>query len=152
MCGRSGERVGDLLSAVIEGVPLTVCNNCAKYGTVNRSFSGRRDIAPEKYQIPIRTKPEFKVVDTFASLLRRAREKKGMTQKDFALSLQEKESFIGKWESGSSKPDLETAQKLQRLLKMTLIALDEEAIDTGKVEKRKNTEFTLGDFIKVKKR
>ena len=150
MCGRSG----NLVSAAIEGVPLTVCDACAKYGTVNRSFSsglsprGNPSQVQRKFSTPSSTKPEYRVVDSYATMVRTAREKRGMTQKDFALLLQEKESFISKWESGSSKPDLETAKKLQRLLKVTFVTLDEDVVEAEKVEKNKNSEFTLGDFIK----
>ncbi len=158
MCGRSG----NLISAAIEGVPLTVCDACAKYGTVNRLrsvavlthfSSGKKGLAESsRYHSQPSTKPEYRVVDTYAPLIRAAREKRAMTQKDFALLLQEKESFVGKWESGSLTPDLETAKKLQRLLKIALVVLDEDALNTEKIEKNKSTEFTLGDFIKVKKR
>jgi len=156
MCGRTA----DLVSAAIEGVPLTVCGTCAKYGTVNRHHSAtvsstlvnRRRVSSDslQYHSPPSAKPEYYVVDSYASLIRNVREKRGMTQKDFALLLQEKESFIGKWESAALKPDLETAKKLQKILGVTLIALDDDTVPTEKIEKNKSTEFTLGDFIKVR--
>ncbi len=153
MCGRSG----NLVSAAIEGVPLTVCDACARYGTVNRSsstrlsnFSHGRTTSQQKYSSPPSTKPEYRVIDSYSSLVRTAREKRGMTQKDFALLLQEKESFIGKWESGALKPDLETAKKLQKILNITLITLDEDVTNSEKIERNKSTELTVGDFIKIR--
>lgn len=158
MCGKTG----DLVSVAIEGVPLTVCSACAKYGAVNCHYSGTVSATfangkkvlsgSPKYHPQPSTKPEYRVVDAYASLVRTAREKRGMTQKDFALLLQEKESFISKWESASVKPDLETARKLQKMLGITLVTLDEDVVQAEKLEKNKSTEFTLGDFIKVKKK
>ncbi len=156
MCGKTG----DLVSVAIEGVPLTVCGTCAKYGTVNRhhpvtistTFANGRKVSSDspKYHPQPSAKPEYRVIDSYASLIRNVREKRGMTQKEFALLLQEKESFVGKWESAALKPDLETAKKLQKILGVTLIALDEDAVPAEKIEKNKSTEFTLGDFIKVR--
>lgn len=151
MCGRSG----NLVSAAIEGVPLTVCDACARYGTVNSSSSTRvsnvpHGRTPQRYSSPPSTRPEYRVIDSYSSLVRTAREKRGMTQKDFALFLQEKESFIGKWESGALKPDLETAKKLQKILNISLITLDEDVTNSEKIERNKSTELTVGDFIKVR--
>ena len=156
MCGRSG----NLVSAVIEGVPLTVCDACARYGAVSRPFSThlstslspRGNVLPpqQKSHFLPRSQPEYRVIDSYASLIRNIREKRGMTQKDFALLLQEKESFISKWESGALKPDLETAKKLQKILNLTLVVLDDNSVEPEKVEKTKSSEFTLGDFIKVR--
>ena len=152
MCGRGG----NLLTAEIEGVELKVCSNCTKFGKVRHpnsrasaSSGFKRQTAPPKDMI------EDKVVDNFSQLIRETREKRGLTQEDFAKQLQEREGLVSKWESGGQKPSLETAKKLQRILGVMLIVKD-EAVAEEKLEavggKRVGDVLTLGDFIKVKKR
>jgi putative transcription factor len=154
MCGRGG----NLLTAEIEGVELKVCPNCTKFGKVRHpnsrgpSSSGfKRQTAPSPKDMI-----EDKVVDNFGQLIREARERKGLTQEDFAKQLQEREGLISKWESGGQKPDLETAKKLQKILGIKLIIKDEvvaeEKLEAAVGGKRVGDVLTLGDFIKVKKR
>lgn len=148
MCGRTGE----LSRALVEGVELSVCSLCGKHGkklqNPTQSYSTRsstpssRNIKPEK---------EWKVVDDFSRLLRAARERSELSQQDFAAFLQERESVVSKWESGSVKPSLETAKKLQKILGLTLIVLD-EVVGEEIVSSKKVEGFTLGDFVKVRKR
>mgnify|MGYP001617434475 FL=1 len=143
MCGKSTE----LVVTDIEGVELKVCEACARFGTIRRRVDARsftpKPAKPEG--------PQFKVVDNYASLLHFAREKKSMTQQEFAAFLQEKESVFAHWESGSVKPSIEAAQRVGRILGTNLI--EQEVILPAKMEPGKKTdELTLGDFIKVRKR
>ncbi len=157
MCGRD-----ELLSlAQVEGVGLQICSRCSRYGVAQQNVrsgsslqtaGSQNSFSPSSRGGRIKPEREFKVVENYASLLRAVRERKGLTQKDFALSLQEKESFIGKWETGAVKPDLETAKRLERLLGVTLVQIDDAPLAAEGMQKQKNTEFTLGDFIKVRKR
>ena len=107
MCGQDKE----LVTAAVEGVDLKVCSVCAQYGTVRSqqrySFSSSR----QSVSAP---RAEEAVVSTLAALLRRAREKRQLTQEDFAKLLQERESMIVKWESGSFLPEVAVAKKLGR--------------------------------------
>ncbi|MDP3989661.1 MAG: multiprotein bridging factor aMBF1 [archaeon] len=150
MCGRND----NLVEADIEGVELSVCSVCLQYGSVkkpkiisdnwdsaNRSFSPRNEI-------------EKKVVDNFASIIRKERETRGMSQEDFAKFLQERQSIIAKWEAGSIVPEISTAQRLGRILNKTLIVEDVTSKVNLETEssKKKNDIFTLGDFVKVRKR
>ncbi len=153
MCGRAGS----LVNADVEGVMLQVCQGCSKYGQVRRDnsrpFSGGgrgnfRSAAPV-----VREGVEFRVVVDFAAILRGVRERKKMTQEEFAKFLQEKESIVVNWEHGTVKPFVDTAKRLERVLGVKLIQ-KEDAVDVGEVvgQKKRTDELTLGDFIKVKKR
>jgi len=153
MCGKDAP----LVKADVEGTELEVCNNCAGYGTVKKGYSGN-NYNLRRNGFRKNEKPEFKVVDNFASLIRNARDQKGMTNKDFAGMLNERESLVAKWENGSLKPRIDTARKIGKILSINLLekigptkAEKEEKEDTigGKASK---DEFTLGDFIKVRKR
>lgn len=143
MCGKSTE----LVLADIEGVELKVCDGCARFGSIRRRVEARsftsKPAKPEG--------PQFKVVDNYASLLHATREKKSMTQEDFAKFIREKESVFAHWEAGKVKPSIEAAQRVGRILGINLIEQEEilpATMDAGK----KTEELTLGDFIKIRKR
>ncbi|MBT6774356.1 TIGR00270 family protein [Candidatus Woesearchaeota archaeon] len=149
MCGRESQ----LVLAEVEGGELNVCPNCVKYGTTKR----KANLGPNKFvskanKFSKTEMPEFKVVNNYSSLIRSARESKDMKQEDFAKFLNEKESILTKWESGSLKPRLDVARRLERVLGIRLVERDV----IGKVEKQEKqkaaAEFTLGDFIKTRKR
>ena len=61
--------------------------------------------------------------------------------------------MVSKWEQGSITPNIEVAKKLERKLGLKLIEKEEEKKeDKDSFKNRLNKEFTLGDFIKVRKR
>ena len=151
MCGKEAQ----LVTADVERVELKVCSGCVKYGVVKNN-SGARYMPEARSNSPVKLKPikeegpQFKVVVAYSSLIRSAREKRGMTQEDFAKFLNERESILAKWEQGSLQPSLGAAQRIGRVLGMNLIEKEE----AGEVElkKSKTDEFTLADFVKVRKR
>jgi len=154
MCGKEG----NLILAEIEGGELSVCSGCSKYGTVKkksyghgtRTFSsGTNRKSFSKQQ----NKPEFRIVRNYSQLIRKAREQKCMTQEEFANSLNEKESILAKWESGTLRPRLNIARQLERLLNLVLVEKDVVgSVEIDKKKKGPSDELTLGDFIKVRKR
>ena len=109
LCGKEGSTV----QASIEGVNMTVCRDCGKFGKI--------------IDAPKRTQPKFKreireletsnvVVLDIAQKIRSAREQKGLNQEDFAKLVNEKASIIHKIESGSFKPSIPLAKKLEKFL------------------------------------
>lgn len=147
MCGKDT----DTVLAEIEGVELKVCPNCAKHGKIRSAPPG----LSHRYQKQKFTRPEApeeRVMESYARLIRGAREKRGLSQEDFAKFLNEKESQITKWESSAFAPDLETAKKLEKKLGLTLVFKDEADGKVEKGERPRSDVLTLGDFIKVKKR
>jgi putative transcription factor len=148
MCGKESQ----LILAEIEGGELNVCSGCVKYGTVQKK-THNKNFVPVRKNFSKQNTPEFKVVGNYSDLLRSARENKGMKQEDFAKFLNEKESIFTKWESGSLKPRLDVARRLERVLGIKLVERDEiKSVDSEKKKKGGSDEFTLGDFIKIKKR
>lgn len=157
MCGKEAR----LVTADIEGGELNVCSNCTKYGTVKKSFRGNLSSSPSRERsssvrrhFAVKEEPSFRIVDNYSSLIRSAREKRDMSQEDFAKSLNERESLIAKWEQGSLKPRINIARKLEKKLGVKLVVKEETDGEDLKSEKSKKVsdEFTLGDFIKVRKR
>jgi putative transcription factor len=146
MCGKDTP----LFSAIVEGSELNVCINCGKFGKMFRKPVARavasvmKKESAEKASEPVET-----VVTDFAVLIRSAREKAGLTQKDFARSLNEKESMVQKLENGAFVPPLALARKLEKLLKIKLVEFEQEG-DVAN-EKRGSGPFTIGDILNVKK-
>ena len=144
ICGKNAE----LFRAVVEEVELNVCSDCSAYGKV---------IGKKQEQIKvIKPKSAHKneeaelIVEEFASIVKNARESLGMTQKEFAVRINEKESFIHKLETGSIEPSIPLARKLEKFLKVKLI---EQYKESEKIISNEKSEgMPLGDFIKIKQK
>jgi len=139
LCGKEGS----LLTAVVEGSQMSVCPGCAKFGRIVKkpisSFSKAPVVAPEVAEV---------VVSDYAQLIRSAREKAGLTQKDFASSLNEKESVIHKLENGQFVPPISMARKLEKILHVQLVVIEEEEeVEAGKKD---SGPLTIGDIIASK--
>ncbi len=143
ICGRES----GLVTAAIEGVELNVCEACARFGTIRKRVD-TRSFTPK----PAKPEgPQFKMVDNYTQLLHAAREKKSMTQEEFAKFIKEKESVVAHWEAGTAKPQIDAARRVGRILGINLI--EEEMVAVLKAASgKKAEELTLGDFIKVRKR
>ena len=143
-CDLCGKIEDNLKKALIERVELNVCSGCSKFGKVLGTV--RKDITKKPIK-KIEEKIEL-LIENYPELIKRKRESLGLTQKDFANSINEKETTIQKIETGVFQPSLQLAKKLEKVLGIKLI---EEYIEKGEVFKRKSKEgFTLGDFIKIK--
>lgn len=60
------------------------------------------------------------LVDDYGSVIRRAREKRGMSQEELALEIREKVSLLKKIEREDLVPEDSTRKKLERVLGITL--------------------------------
>lgn len=148
MCGKSTE----LMKAEIEGVDLNVCSNCAKFGRVKRSGYGGRSSPSFSRPVLKQEWPSFRIVSDFALKIRTAREKNNLNHEDFAKLLNERESVVAKWEHGDLRPPVDLAQRLGKKLGLILVEKDEDKAVELEKQRKNPEEFTLGDFIKVRKR
>jgi len=140
LCGRKEAE----FSALIEGVELQVCESCAKHGQILK-----KPVFAEKARKPAEEEPETVVVDNFAELVKRKRESMGLNQEDFSRSVNIKHSLFQNIESGHTKPTLDVAKKLEKIIGMRLTKeLKPEKISLGK---KSESSFTIGDLIKLKK-
>ncbi len=142
LCGKQDK----LVTAIVEGTELNVCENCGKYGKIIR-----KPVLPKKEFVKTKTEPEIveKVMSDYSKKIREARQAKNMTQEEFAKMLNEKESIIQKIETGTFKPSIDLARKLEKKLGITLIEKDETVnID---LKKGNTGTLTIGDLIKIKK-
>jgi len=150
MCGREAE----LVKAVVEGAPLDVCGGCARFGKIVSRPQLRN---PERKQaqrapMPRRKEAVELILPDYAEKVRNAREKLGLTQEEFSKKLNERESFMQKIESGQMKPSIEMARKLEKELHIIIVENFEEGEVPIETPKSKTDGFTLGDFIKDKRK
>lgn len=140
MCGKETP----LFKAVIEGSELNVCKSCGGFGRVMKTFKPRFEQKQELKKENIES-----LVPNFAQLIKQAREKRNMTQEEFAKLLNEKSSILHKIETGHFIPTIDAARKFERLLKIKLVeSIEEEQIED--VKKTKSDVLTIGDIIKLK--
>ena len=137
LCGNEGI----LVEAEIEGVKLDVCYDCSKYGIIvnlkNTAWKART----------IKLQPTDLIIDDYAFRIKNKRELMGLTQKELAMKLNEKESILLKIENGGIKPNLDLVKKIQKFLNINLIYKEESSI-LGIKQKSSKEGMTIGDFIK----
>jgi len=143
MCGSEG----NLFKTIIEEAQLNVCHECSRFGKVigiieqkEPEVSAKRkniDSQPEVMQI---------ITENYTQKIREKRESLGLTQKELAKKISEKESLIQKIESGHFEPPLSLAKKIEKFLKVKL--MEEYKDDHEKQAGVKIDSFTIGDFVK----
>ena len=132
-----------LRKALVEGALLNVCAKCASFGVLLEDKKGeiRETIYNEPEIIEI-------LIPDFDYQVKTKREILGLSQKQLAFEINEKESVIHLIEVGKLKPSIDTARKLEKFLKIVLLAREQENYDP-KID-FKNKSLTIGDLIKLK--
>jgi putative transcription factor len=163
-CEMCGETIRGMAKLVrVEGAELQVCSRCEKYGTevqqpkradVRRPVTGA--ILPARpAAIPVARRKrdlfdfmEGEIVDDYAARIRKARMDKGLSQKDLAMQMKEKEHLIKKIENNDLIPEEGVRKKLEKALEIRLIdapVTEEEKKVASKLAP------TLGDVTIIKK-
>lgn len=143
----------------IEGAELSVCIQCARYGTEvqqrKRPDTKKRSApaAPATAPPPRRRRDVFDlmegdIVEDYAERIRRARMAKGWDQKTLALEMKEREILIKKIEKGDLIPEDEVRRKLEKVLDITLI---DSGAEEGKGKAGGKVTTTFGDLISIRK-
>jgi putative transcription factor len=140
----------------VEGAKLKLCQKCAKFGKPIGKLESAVELKNPfvKKDKPKSAEPEKEVIQIitgdFSSKIKKARESMGLTQEEFAKYISEKASTLHKIETGNFEPSLETARKLERLLKIKLVEQHEEV--KAQQSHMQDQSLTIGDYVKVKKR
>lgn len=152
ICGKAIERA---LRVKIEGTIMRVCESCARFG---QQVEEKRFIPRTAFRRPMggvvttipREEAALDLLDDYPGIIRRERERRGLTQEQLGRLVNERESVIVRIESGKMKPDEKLIRKLEQALRVKI---------TGKVEGEKvsapkpsKTELTLGDVVEIKKK
>lgn len=162
-CEMCGETIRGMPKLVrVEGAELQVCSRCEKYGTevqqpkrsdVRRPVA-RTGGAPTPAAASVRRRRDMfdymegDIVEDYAERIRHAREAKGLSQKDLALQMMERELLVKKIEKGEFVPEEDVRRKLEKVLGIRL--LEAVAPDADK-KSRDLLAPTLGDVTIIKK-
>ena len=156
VCGR--EIFGSPNYRVIEGGKLTVCGQCAQFSTqewdptrpqARKTPTRRRSAQPApRRRSDIDSAESLELVDDYGMLIKKARQKKGLSVEDFARQIREKESVVKKLEKENMNPPMNLVKKVQNSL--GIMILEEGAAKSGSVLTRPMGPRTLGDMIKIK--
>jgi putative transcription factor len=162
MCGETIRGAPKLMR--VEGAELQVCSKCEKFGTevqqVRRTDIARPTVSKQGRPGPVVASPsayrkrdlfdymEGEVVDDYAIRIRQAREAMGLSQKDLAMQLKEKEHLIKKIENSDLMPEEGVRKKLEKALSIRLIDAPE-----NDAEKKVQSKMapTLGDVTIIRK-
>jgi len=163
LCEMCGKQVTFCKKVTIEGVLLDVCAECAKFGNEAKKVPVKEETAPRpvitqrleererrgKPRDVLETMEREDLVEDYASRIRNARSKTGMTQKDLAMKINEKLTVLNKVEAGDLHPDEKLIAKLEKELGIVL----KEKVATVQVAKATGARtLTLADVIKIQKR
>ena len=137
---------------------MEVCLQCSKYGEIVRKPEARleridfrtKGHAPRPKKSFDASEAEEEIVSNFAEIIRQKREGLGLTQKEFSLKVNERESIIQSIEKGKITPSDELAKKLERILGIKLMQKKEK--ENIALSKAGNHVMTIGDMIKIRKR
>lgn len=163
VCGR--EIIGRSYRVIIEGAKVIACADCAKLGSgywspenetslgrimqssvksVGLRASGKRP-SPERV-----IQEDLEVIEGFGSIIKRAREKLGLTPEELGKMIGEKESVIKKVESERMVPDVRLAVKIERALKIKLLVRQPETNAGNLARVKGKKDLTLGEVVHIK--
>ena len=158
ICGKSIE--GRPLRTKIDGSLMEVCENCSKFGKIQKIPPKPRNLLkktskPKNKNVQQRRirrdEPTEELVENYNILIRKKREEKGWSREDLGNKINEKVSVINRLESGKMVPDIKLAKKLENTLKIILIEKFDD-IDLESFKSSSSNGPTLGDIVKIKKR
>jgi len=163
MCGETVRGIPKLVR--VEGAELQVCSKCEKYGTEVQQRRGdmKRPVAAPRSpgapapglatQTAYRKRDLFdymegEIVEDYADRIKKARMEKGLSQKDLAMQMKEKEHLIKKIENGELIPEDDVRKKIEKVLGIRLV--DAPSDDAEKKIQNKLAP-TLGDVTIIRK-
>lgn len=165
ICGKPIE--GKPIRTKIDGSVLEVCNECSKFGRVQRDtplerkFVSRNNKGKQqnKNRPPVkknvqrrpRDEPMDELVEDYNSIIRKAREAKGWSREELGSKMYEKVSVINRIESGKMEPDIKLAKKFEKTLNITLIEKYDD-VDLEAFKSSASGPNTLGSIVKIKRR
>lgn len=142
LCGKEAE----LFRANIENILVSVCDKCGRFGKI----LGKKSISePRKINIIGEAEEEI-LFEDFNKIIRKEREKKGLTQEELAKILNEKMSIIQKLENKEIEPSFKLIKKLEKYFGITLT--EKQQLIKEKTKHHEIKSFTLGDLVHEKQK
>lgn len=158
VCGM--EIRGEPYRRVIEGGRLVVCGKCAQFS--NKEWDPNRPAAkpgtrsrastpaPRRRRNDIEQAENYELLENYGEVIRKSRQRQGISIEDFAKKVSEKESVIKKLERGESNPPMALVRKVSRELGVKVIDDTPTSTTSGVLMTRPRGARTLGDMIKFK--
>ena len=149
-CEMCGKETDELVDAIVEGSMMNVCLDCSRHGSVipvneavvDKKVERKKDLEVVDY-VDI-------ITDDYAKLIKKAREKMGLTQEDLAKKIAERESIVHQVESGNLKPSFKLAKKLSVFLNVDLVETVKQERKAKKEIDYRDRSVTVGDLLKGK--
>ena len=151
VCG--AEIRGEPYYRIIEGGRMTVCGRCARFGTTDwdpsRPQVRRTSVrpAPRRPRNELEAAEVMELVADYGIMIKKARQKKGLSVEDFARMINEKESVVKNLEREEFTPDPKLVRKIRNTLHVELFEAPEMGTRT-QVTSRPTSGRTLGDLLK----
>ncbi|MDR0900886.1 MAG: multiprotein bridging factor aMBF1 [Methanobrevibacter sp.] len=167
ICGKQIE--GKPLRTKIDSSVMEVCEDCSKFGRIqkeppkpkfsssnlgnkpNRSNNSNKPSSRKQRPMYSLDEPSEEIIEDYSSVIRQARESKGLSRENLGEKIYEKVSVINRIESGKMAPDLKLAKKIEKALNIELIEKIND-LDIESFKRNSSKEPTLGDIVKIKKR
>jgi putative transcription factor len=147
ICGK--KLIENPIKTKIESSIMLTCNECAKFGKIQREPPKAKPRRSIKRVQRIR-EPSEEVVEDYNTIIREAREKKGLSREQLGERLYEKASVINRIESGKMVPDIKLARKLERTLNIKLIEKQDDIIAEDR-SSSSSKGATIGDIARIKR-
>jgi len=162
ICEMCGKEVPITKPMLVEGTKLSLCQSCAKFGDEYKAQQGASQGTPvnktvieqrlERRERRMQTRDVFsassrELIDDYGTVIRKAREAKGMDLEEFSKSILERKGNIARIEANDLVPDDKMVAKLEKALNITL---REQVQSGGQVSggRNKSDGMTLSNFIK----
>lgn len=149
-CEICGKKIGDKpIKTKIENSIMLTCNECAKFGKVQREPPKPRKRRPAKRTQRTR-EPSEEVIEDYNTVIRNAREKRGWSREKLAEKLYEKASVVNRIESGKMLPDIKLARKIERTLRIKLVEKIDDITEED-LSSSSSKGATIGDIARIKR-
>ena len=122
-CELCGHQTFEKKMVVVDDTVFNVCIACSKRG---KPYLLPQTAVKKKKPLAVKSQKKIGLADetiltpNFASLIREARMKMGLTHEQLGMKMNEKAQLLKKFETGSLKPDEIFARKLERYLGIRL--------------------------------
>lgn len=147
ICGK--KIIGKPTKTKIESSIMVTCDECAKFGKIQREPPKPGKHRPAKRVRRFR-EPSEEVVENYNEIIRDAREKNEWSREELAEKLYEKASVVNRIESGKMVPDIKLARKLERTLNIKLIEKQDDA-QREDIGPGPSKGATIGDIARIKR-
>ena len=155
LCEMCGTESASLETRKVSGSVLRLCSSCGEMGSqtsIRESIGHRAYVAQALEKRKQRERyediepDEYVLVSNYGSMVRRAREKKGLDHASLASKISEKKSILTSVEAGNMKPNEKLIKKLENSLGIKLV--EKVEVESAPSSNQSSKALTMGDLLK----